>query len=357
MIQLYEYSTSFLLELHNPTFQRNTLILNICKNVDCIEKISELFNQDLNKYSKDRTALCIGHIFRDHEITDPNIVLDIINHLTSLLGRGTLNDKAQFAIQYLIENENDSSIDIIDDGIDSLFGIIISGGNTSQDSDQHPYFSCNQEYDGMWKIYKLFLRYGNKNTRDTSAICLGFLFRSREITNIEIKVQIITFHKNHINVSDDWNKNQSRRTLKCLSYNATNRAEILNDKELKKIEHDLKLPLKGSKENRKSTILIQEYWFLLLLIVLNGRADDELRRQIIQARILDRFLLIFEQREYSLVTNIITQAFISLIKPSSKDIGLLIFIKKPFTGLLRLLNHPNSQIVDDAISSIFHMII
>jgi hypothetical protein len=98
MIQLYEYSTSFLLELHNPTFQRNTLILNICKNVDCIEKISELFNQNLNKYSKDRTALCIGYIFRDREITDPNIVLDIINHLTSLLGSDTLNDKAYFAI-------------------------------------------------------------------------------------------------------------------------------------------------------------------------------------------------------------------------------------------------------------------
>ncbi|KAA6394036.1 MAG: hypothetical protein EZS28_010437 [Streblomastix strix] len=259
--------------------------------------------------------------------------------------------------QGILQLLDHANIDILDDAIDSLFNFLIEGANKSVISKVHPYFDMVQQFNGIEKIFNLFQRNANKNTRDTSAICLGFLFRSREITNVEIKVQIITFLKNHINDKDDWNKNQSRRSLKGLSYNAVNRAEILNDEELKKIEHDLKLPLEESKENRKSTILIQEYWFLLLLIVLDGRADDELRRQIIQARILDRFLRIFEQREYSLITNIITQAFISLIKPSSKDIGLLIFIKKPFTGLLRLLIHPNSQIVDDAISSIFHIII
>ncbi|KAA6376817.1 MAG: hypothetical protein EZS28_027656 [Streblomastix strix] len=258
--------------------------------------------------------------------------------------------------QGILQLLDHTNIDILDDAIDSLFNFLIEGANKSVISKVHPYFDMVQQFNGIWKIYKLFLRKVNKNTRDTSATCLGFLFRSLEITYVEIKVQITTFLKNHINDKDDWNKNQSKRSLKGLSYNAVNLAEILNDEELKKIEHDLKLPLEESKENRKSTILIQEYWFLLL-IVLYGRADDELRRQIIQARILDRFFRIFEQREYSLITNIITQAFISLIKPSSKDIGLLIFIKKPFTGLLRLLNHPNSQIVDDAISSIFHIII
>ncbi|KAA6358467.1 MAG: hypothetical protein EZS28_046006, partial [Streblomastix strix] len=149
---------------------------------------------------------------------------------------------------------DDSSIDIIDDGIDSL---------------------CIEEYDGIWKIYKLFLRNGNKNTRDTQSICLGFLFRSREITDEGMKIKIIRYVKNKINDIEVWNRNQSTRSLKGLSYNA----EILNEEELKKIEHDLKLLLEESKENRKSTILIQEYWFLLLLIVLDGRSDDELEEE------------------------------------------------------------------------------
>ncbi|KAA6378958.1 MAG: hypothetical protein EZS28_025515, partial [Streblomastix strix] len=439
-----------------------------------IEKISELFNQNLNKYSKDRAAICIGYIFRDREITDPNIVLDIINHLTSLLGSGTLNDKAQFAIQYLIENETNrskimneellkkieqdlqqglegnegelnsiiqtqknwcfllqvflegreddelrktiidigiakhlihifesrdlkmifyeysntfsqitnpssneirqllfslkpfkgllrlldhQSIDIIDDAIDSLFGIIISGANTSQDSDQHPYFSCIEEYDGIWKIYKLFLRNANKNTRDTSAICLGFLFRSCEITDEGMKSKIIAYIKNHINDSDDWNKNQSRRTLKGLSYNAVNRAEILNDEELKKIQHDLKQKLEGNDEIKKSIIQNQEKQIIFLRSVLKDFDDDKLRLRIIKAGIADCFLRIFESYEFNQISINFTSSFVSIIKPSCTEVELKIYSNHPFFGLIRLLNHPNSQIVDDAISSIFHIII
>ncbi|KAA6384443.1 MAG: hypothetical protein EZS28_020031 [Streblomastix strix] len=52
---------------------------------DGLKKIFALFQKNVSKYSRDRSAFCIGFLFKAQEITDPVMRQEIINHLKSLL--------------------------------------------------------------------------------------------------------------------------------------------------------------------------------------------------------------------------------------------------------------------------------
>ncbi|KAA6379928.1 MAG: hypothetical protein EZS28_024547 [Streblomastix strix] len=85
------------------------------------------------------------------------------------------------------------------------------------------------EIDEIMKIFDLFKRNINKFSKDTSAICLGLLFKAREITNLEMKQSVIAHLKILINDTDEWTKKQSKKRLVGLALNAVNKAEIEKD--------------------------------------------------------------------------------------------------------------------------------
>ncbi|KAA6365693.1 MAG: hypothetical protein EZS28_038780 [Streblomastix strix] len=86
------------------------------------------------------------------------------------------------------------------------------------------------EIDGIQKIFALSKRTNlSKHAQNTASICIGILFKAREITNLEMKQSVIAHLKTLINDTDEWTKKQSKRSLRFLAYNAVNKAEIEKD--------------------------------------------------------------------------------------------------------------------------------
>ncbi|KAA6396750.1 MAG: hypothetical protein EZS28_007722 [Streblomastix strix] len=121
---------------------------------------------------------------------------------------------------------------------------------------------------------------------------------------------------------------------------------------LKKIGDDFKIPLEGTEDEKKNILEVQENDAQLIINTYEDNEDDDGRRSVIQSRVVEGFLHIFEKQELSTISNTISTAFLSMTIPASDEIIHLIFANNPYPGLLRLLDHTNSEIVFDAIASI-----
>ncbi|KAA6377429.1 MAG: hypothetical protein EZS28_027046 [Streblomastix strix] len=85
------------------------------------------------------------------------------------------------------------------------------------------------ECDGIIKINELFKRKLNKYITDRAALCLGQLFKTREITQSKMRMTTIEHLKTLVNDEDEQVKDTSRRRLKDLAQNEVNKAEIEKD--------------------------------------------------------------------------------------------------------------------------------
>ncbi|KAA6372378.1 MAG: hypothetical protein EZS28_032096 [Streblomastix strix] len=262
----------------------------------------------------------------------------------------------------LLEHTNNN---IAGDAIVSIFNIQLSGTNTTKESDPHPHYESIQESDGIKKIFALFQKNKSKYSRDRSAISLGYLFRAREITDPIMRQEIINHIKSLLNDDDDdgddddsdaWVKETAKNALKYLAQNDTNRSEILNEQELKKIEQDLKQPIEGTQEQQKNITQRQETDLLLLSLILEGQNDNELRKRIISSGIVENLLFIFTNKDQNPITLTYSNTFYDLTNPSSDEVCLLLAEQKPFPGLIRLIVLNNINVVTDAINSIVNIL-
>ncbi|KAA6383053.1 MAG: hypothetical protein EZS28_021419 [Streblomastix strix] len=106
---------------------------------------------------------------------------------------------------------------------------ILTSGITSQISQPHQHSELMLECDGINKIFALFQQTEIEETKNQAAICIGRLFKSREIENRQMRSEIIAHLKTMINNDNQFEKNESRFSLKYLAQNAVNRAEIEAD--------------------------------------------------------------------------------------------------------------------------------
>ncbi|KAA6380536.1 MAG: hypothetical protein EZS28_023935, partial [Streblomastix strix] len=107
-----------------------------------------------------------------------------------------------------------------------IINILQTGSNTTPVSDPHPHYESLQQCDGIKKIFALFQKNGSRYNRDRSALCIGYLFRAREITDPIMRQEIINHLKNLLNDSSVWVKGTAKDALKYLSLNAVNKTEI-----------------------------------------------------------------------------------------------------------------------------------
>ncbi|KAA6361752.1 MAG: hypothetical protein EZS28_042721, partial [Streblomastix strix] len=195
--------------------------------------------------------------------------------------------------------------DIIDAGIQS----------TSDTEEQHPLFDEFQEHGGIQKIFALFQKSAFKNNKNITAFYISQLFKAREITDQIMKQQIISHLKSLLSDSDKRIKQKAKISLKYLAQNEANRSEILNLEQFQQIEKDLKQPIEGTKDQKKQIIQKQEIDCLLLYSVLHGREDFKLRRDLINAGIIDVLLQIFAKRDLDDITYPFTNAFFVFTYP------------------------------------------
>ncbi|KAA6388829.1 MAG: hypothetical protein EZS28_015645 [Streblomastix strix] len=115
----------------------------------------------------------------------------------------------------LLDHSNDQ---IVQSSIISIINILIFRGNGSDKNQPHPCFQAVEQCGGVDKIFELFKKNLNKGLKDRFAICIGKLFRAKEITNPEMK-QVIVYLKQLVNDPDTWTKNEAKYALQELAEN------------------------------------------------------------------------------------------------------------------------------------------
>ncbi|KAA6372446.1 MAG: hypothetical protein EZS28_032027, partial [Streblomastix strix] len=191
-----------------------------------------------------------------------------------------------------------------------------------------------------------------KYSRDRSALCIGFLFRAREIADPIMRQEIISHLKSLLSDSDDWMKEVSKTALQSLAKNDVNHNQILKNLDLNAIAKNLQKELKGSEQEKQDIMQMQEFDCVLLYSILHGREDIQLRRDLINFGIVDALLHIFASRDLNEITQPYTQAFFVFTHPSNFTLYQLLIEKSPFFSLLRLFDHKDEDIISDIISSI-----
>ncbi|KAA6374169.1 MAG: hypothetical protein EZS28_030304, partial [Streblomastix strix] len=125
----------------------------------------------------------------------------------------------------LLDHSNDQ---IVSYSITSIDNIFIDMGKGSDQNQPHPCFQTVEQCGGVEKIFTLFKMNLNKQFKDRSAICVGRLFRAREIKNPEMN-QVIVYLKQLINDPVAQTKNAAKNVLKGLAKNEVNRVFIESD--------------------------------------------------------------------------------------------------------------------------------
>ncbi|KAA6389712.1 MAG: hypothetical protein EZS28_014762 [Streblomastix strix] len=120
-------------------------------------------------------------------------------------------------------------IAIINRAVISIHNFIIHGTNLTSISSPHPYYQSLASCDGINKLFILFKKNLSKYSKDNASICIGHLFRAKEIPNTEMRKKVISYLKTAVNDSDSWMKRNSMKRLRELAQNVVNRAEIEKD--------------------------------------------------------------------------------------------------------------------------------
>ncbi|KAA6382455.1 MAG: hypothetical protein EZS28_022018 [Streblomastix strix] len=118
---------------------------------------------------------------------------------------------------------------IISDAICSIYNILTGCYFTTQIQEFHPHYSAIAESGGIEKIFELFNRNLSKYSKDNSALCIGTLFKTHEISDLVMRQDIIQHLKTLANGPEGFEKRSSNIILKNLARNAVNRTEIEKD--------------------------------------------------------------------------------------------------------------------------------
>ncbi|KAA6394251.1 MAG: hypothetical protein EZS28_010226 [Streblomastix strix] len=126
--------------------------------------------------------------------------------------------------------------------------------------------------------------------------------------------------------------------------------------DMKSIAEELRKPYDGTLEQKKEIQNKQEGKCNILYAIIHDRNDDEIRKTIINSGIVDYLFFIFDTRDLSSIT-IPYVDVIRQLTAGSDEVRLLLYSKKPYPYLLRLLNHQDNQVLLYTINSIFNILL
>ncbi|KAA6362937.1 MAG: hypothetical protein EZS28_041536, partial [Streblomastix strix] len=114
--------------------------------------------------------------------------------------------------------------------INTIRNFIIFGANNTPVDEQHQFFTELDSIGIIKQIYEIMnQKDSDKDSKDSIAICLGQIYKTRCIENVLLKVDVISYLKQMINDEKLWKRNESRKALKFLEQNEVNKTEIEKD--------------------------------------------------------------------------------------------------------------------------------
>ncbi|KAA6360661.1 MAG: hypothetical protein EZS28_043812 [Streblomastix strix] len=119
-----------------------------------------------------------------------------------------------------------TNINVLGYAIAAINNILDAGACTTPMNQPHPHFESINTLGGVEKVFSLFRRNANKYSKDSAAICIGFLFKAKEIVDADMRREIIAHLKMLTNDPDYQINNRAKLALRYLAQNAVNRAEI-----------------------------------------------------------------------------------------------------------------------------------
>ncbi|KAA6373559.1 MAG: hypothetical protein EZS28_030914 [Streblomastix strix] len=137
---------------------------------------------------------------------------------------------SQFPFAGLLKLLVHSNKDVSEYSISSIWNIILAGTYTIPDSTQHPHFDTFATHGGIEKLYQFSNSWNvNDNSKNTAVVCIGYLYRAKQIEKEDMRREIIDQLKELVNYIGDWGKEESRQALRYLAQNPVNKAEIVKD--------------------------------------------------------------------------------------------------------------------------------
>ncbi|KAA6373572.1 MAG: hypothetical protein EZS28_030901 [Streblomastix strix] len=212
----------------------------------------------------------------------------------------------------LIRLLDHQDIEVVEDAIRSIGNILLVGSITTSSKSVHPHFLTMIQCNGINQIYQ-----------------------------IDYKVD---------------EKKNAKYALNKLAQNTGNLTEIMKYVDLNKINNDLRIKIEGNEKQKKSIEIQQEGDCMLLTSILSDREDNSFRQQIINSGIVESLLNFFLTQQFELITKPYIELFLKLTAPSSNEIKLELYNKHPYPSLIRLLNHQDIEVVNDAILSIYNIL-
>ncbi|KAA6355404.1 MAG: hypothetical protein EZS28_049069, partial [Streblomastix strix] len=241
--------------------------------------------------------------------------------------------------------------------IRSIGSMLLCGLNGFKDSEPNLHFESIESINGIKKFFSLFKKTKDKQLKDKLSICIGILFHAKEISDINIQKEVISHLKSIIDDSDELTRDSSILAIACLARNQENRAEIMKGINMKSIVEKLRKPYEGTLEQKKEIQNKQEGKCNLLNMILDVRNDDDLRKTIINSGIVDSLFFIFDTRDLSSITFPYISVIQQLSADCSDEVKLLLYSKKPYPYLLRLLNHSDNEVLEQTINSIHNILL
>ncbi|KAA6393975.1 MAG: hypothetical protein EZS28_010502 [Streblomastix strix] len=254
----------------------------------------------------------------------------------------------------LAENQN---VFVVSRAVASMFHMIEAGTHQTDANEIHPHFASMEACNGTMKLFNIFKACSHRNTKIAITFCIGHLFKAQQITNIEMRKEVIAYLKSILTDNSLWIRFQAKDSLSNLAQNSGNISEILKDVDLNKVASNMRKKFDCTDKEKKE---IQTQWekdCWLLSAILEGKTDDKLRQIIINSGVVDALLGIFLSRPLDVINQPLSYLISNMTSPASDAIQLQFFDKSCYPSLIRVLESEDVEVVSDIITSILNIVI
>ncbi|KAA6377309.1 MAG: hypothetical protein EZS28_027164 [Streblomastix strix] len=199
----------------------------IAEQMSVCKQIIEIFSRQIDEYMRilvleDSIVDNLLRITLTYEFLGPHMddfavaLQTIIGECNDEFRQKMLLKKPFPSFLHLISYQREPLVSI---GIKSINSLICSEFSKLTGADPCSIYQQFNSCDGITVIYNQFKRNLNKSVRDASAICLGFVFRSKEITNQKWRSEVVIHLKTLSSGKDPEMKKNANVALKLLAKN------------------------------------------------------------------------------------------------------------------------------------------